>query len=198
MKHLFIVFLTPLLLFFACTKEKEKTAEPVNTEKSMFEEFKEQTVRNPEDAEAWYHLADLYERSGLYREEVDALKHVIALNPDRGYVYIKLGSAYNRLGEHENAIKQYSSAKKYLPKDPVLYNNLGVTYGKIGKSDDEIRALQTAISIRPHYSTARYNLGMAFLKKGNRAQALHQYDELKKFDEGVANALKKEIDAKRK
>jgi tetratricopeptide (TPR) repeat protein len=197
MKELFVLCMTTLLLL-SCSKESEKTAEPVSTEKSMFEELKEQTVKNPRDADAWYNLADLYERSGMYREEVDALQHVISLKPEKGYAYMKLGSAYSRLGEYQDAIKQFTAAKKYLPKDPVLYNNLAVAYGKIGKPDDEIRELEKAISLRPRYATARYNLGMAFLKKGNSAQALRQYNELKKFDESVANALKKEIDAKRK
>lgn len=197
MKPLFVVFMTVLLLF-ACTKEKEETVEPVSTEKSMFEELKEQTVKNPKDADAWYHLADLYERAGMYREEVDALQHVISIKPDKGYAYMKLGNTHSRLGEYDDALKQFTSAKKYLPKDPVLYNNLAVAYGKIGKPDDEIRELEKAISLRPRYSTARYNLGMAFLKKGKREMALRQYDELKKFDEGIANALKKEIDAKGK
>ena len=197
MKPFFIVFVTSFLLL-ACPGEKEKTAEPVNTEKSLFEELKGLTVKNPNDAEAWYHLADLYERSGMYREEVDALKHVIAIDPDRGYAYMKLGSAYNRLGEYQNAVKQYSAAKKYLPKDPMLYNNLAVAYGKVGKTDDEIANLEKAISIRPHYATARYNLGIAFLRKGNRELALRQYHELTKLDEATAQSLKKEIGAKGK
>src|SRR5512143_993126 len=197
MKPVLIALMTPLLLF-ACTGEKEKTAEPVSTEKGIFEELKEQTVKDPKDADAWYHLADLYERAVMYREELDALQHVIAIIADRGYTYRKLGNTYSRLGEYQDAIKQYTSAKKYIPKDPVLYNNLAVAYGKIGKPDDEIRELEKAISIRPRYSTARYNLGMAFLRRGKREMALRQYDELKKFDEGIANALKKEIDAKGK
>ena len=197
MKHLFVVFLTSLLLF-ACTGEKEKTAEPVKTEKSMFEEVKERTVKNPKDAEAWYHLADLYERSEMYREEVDALRHVTTLDPDRGYAYMKLGTAYSRLGEYQDAIKQFGTAKKYLPKDAMLYNNLAVAYGKVGKTDEEIASLERAISIRPHYATARYNLGMAYLRKGKRELALRQYSELSKLDEATAQSLKKEIDAKGK
>jgi tetratricopeptide (TPR) repeat protein len=196
MRLFFIVFMSSLLLF-ACPGEKEQKAEPENAEKSIFEEVKEQTVKNPEDADAWYYLADLYERSEMYREEVNALRHVIALKPGKGYTYMKLGTAYNRLGEYQEAIKQFTMAKKYLPKNPVLYNNLAVAYGKIGKTDDEIRELEKAISIRPRYATARYNLGIVFMKKGKRDLALHQYEELKKFDEVIANALKKEIDAKR-
>ena len=197
MKPFFIVFVTSLLLF-ACPGEKEKTAEPVTTEKSEFEQIKEQTIKNPKDAEAWYHLADLYERSSMYPEEADALKHVIAISPDRGDAHMKLGTAYNRLGDYQNAIKHFVIAKQYLPKDAMLYNNLAVAYGKVGKTDDEIANLEKAISIRPHYATARYNLGMAFLRKGNRELALRQYHELTKLDEATAQSLKKEIDAKGK
>ena len=133
----------------------------------------------------------------VHREEVDALKKFVSLKADNGSAYLKLGSAYSRLGQYEDAVKNLDIAKKYFPKNPLLYNNLGVAYGKIGKTNDEIQALQKAISLRPRYTTARYNLAMSFLRQGRRDQALKQYDEIRKFDEGAASALKKEIDSKR-
>ncbi|MGE5174319.1 MAG: tetratricopeptide repeat protein [Betaproteobacteria bacterium] len=197
MKPLFVIFMTALLCL-SCSKEPEKSAEPVSTEKSLFEEVKEQTIKNPKDVEAWYHLADLYERSEMYREEVDALQKVIAIDPGRGAVYSKLGTAYNRLGQYQEAVKNFEIAVKYSPKNALLFNNLAVSYGKIGKTREEIAALEKAISLRPRYSTARFNLGMALLKQGKPELALKQYNELKKFDEGAAASLKKEIEAKRK
>ncbi len=62
---IFILFMTSFL-FFSCTKNKEEATPPVDTEKNLFEELKDQTVKNPKDAEAWYHLSDLYERSEAY------------------------------------------------------------------------------------------------------------------------------------
>src|SRR5512134_2068572 len=95
-----------ILMLCACSKEPEKpSAPPVSQEKSMVEELREQTVRDPNDAEAWYHLADVYERDEMYREEVDALKKAVALKPDNGSAYLKLGSAYSRLGQYEDAVK---------------------------------------------------------------------------------------------
>jgi tetratricopeptide (TPR) repeat protein len=193
---IFILFMTSFL-FFSCTKNKED-APPVDTEKNLFEELRDQTVKNPKDAEAWYHLSDLYERSEAYSEEVTALQKVIAIDPQRGYAYVKLGNAYSRLGQYQEGLASYRKAIKFFPKNPVLYNNMAIAYGKIGKTDDEILTLKKAIALRPRYSTARYNLGFALLKKGKRAEALTQYRELDKFDAGVAAALKKEIDKKEK
>ncbi len=199
MKLLPIIIVTFLLLV-SCTEEKSKTATPPpdTGEKNIFEEVKEQTIRNPGDAEAWYHLANLYERSQLYREETDALKKVIALTPKDGNAYSKLGNAYNRLGQYEDAIKNYEIAIKYFPKNPVLYNNVAFSYGKTKRGDKEIAYLEKAISLRPRYATAHFNLGIVMLRKGRMDLAQKQYQELLKFDEGMAQSLKKEIDTKRK
>ena len=93
MKQLFALLIISLILI-SCTSEQEQSAPPpAATEKSLFDELKEQTIKNPNDAEAWYHLADMYERSEQFREEVDAPNKVIALKPDKGYPYAKLATA---------------------------------------------------------------------------------------------------------
>jgi len=197
MKLLSAVLIT-VVFILSCSRGEQETDRPtILTGQNIFAELKERTVKDPNDAEAWYSLADMYERSEMFREEIDALKKVVAIQPKRGYAYVRLGNAYNRVGQHEDAVKSYVTALKYQPKNPLIYNNLAVSYGKIGKKNEEIAALEKAIALRPRYATARYNLGVALLKKGNRQGALKQYQELKKFDEGTASSLKKEIDAKR-
>jgi len=198
MKPLFFILFMTSFLVFSCADKKEQATPPVSTEKNLFEELKDQTARNPKDAEAWYHLSDLYQRSEMYREEANALEKVIAIDPQRGYTYVKLGNVYSRLGQYQEALNSYTKAIKFFPKNPVLYNNMAIAYGKLDKTDDEILALKKAITLRPRYATARYNLGIALLKKGNRAEALTQYHELDTFDAGVAASLKKEIDRKGK
>jgi tetratricopeptide (TPR) repeat protein len=186
-----------MLMLLSCSKEPEKRQEPVSAEKSLFEEVKEQTIKNPKDADAWYHLASLYENAQMHKEEMAALQKVIEIDPGRGYAYVKLGNAYNRLGRHQDAVTSFRTALKYFPKDPVLHNNLAVSYGKLGKTDEEIAFLEKAISLRPHYATARHNLGITMLRIGKRGEAVKQYNELNKFDTVVASSLKKEIDNKK-
>jgi tetratricopeptide (TPR) repeat protein len=196
MKRLSLVPVAFFLLF-SCSNEPERSAAPVSTEKSMLDELKDQTAKNPKDVEAWVHIADIYDRDAQYQDEIAALKKVITIAPDRKTVYLNLANTYSRLGQYHDAVVNYQIAIRSFPKNPVLHNNLAVAYGKSGDADNEIAALQKAIALRPRYSTARFNLGIALLKKGNKDLAMKQYDELKKFDEGAAASLKKEIDTKR-
>jgi superkiller protein 3 len=183
-----------LMIVASCSGEKREGTIPAAAEKTDFETLTERITADPRDVEAWYRLADLYNRSGMYRKEVDALIKVIALKPDRGYAYMELAAAYNRMGQYHDAIENLQKAKKYFPRYPVLYNNLAVTYGKLGNEDEEIALLKKAISLRPRYGTARYNLGVVSLRRGERSEASRQYEELKKFDDAAADALKNEID----
>jgi tetratricopeptide (TPR) repeat protein len=199
MKYFLLCCLSCLLLL-SCSRDQEPV--PVvseqNADKSVLEELREQIAKNPRDEEAWYHLADLYERASLHAEEVDALIRVIEINPGRGYAYLKLGAAYSRLGRHEDAIKTLLKAKKYYAAYAPLYNNLGVAYGRTGQVGKEVEELKKAISLRPSYATARFNLGMAYLKQGNRDKALKVYQELKQIDATAAESLQQEIDKKGK
>jgi tetratricopeptide (TPR) repeat protein len=193
MKILLVIVAVSMIVTFCSSEDREETV-PAAAEKTDFETLNERITSDPRDTEAWYRLADLYNRSGMYQKEVDAMIKVIALRPDMGYAYMELGAAYNRLGQYHDAIENLQKAKKYFPRNSMLYNNLAVTSGKLGNVDEEITLLKKAISLHPRYATARYNLGVVSLRKGERNEALRQYEELKKFDEGAAASLKKEID----
>lgn len=198
--RIFLVLLIMILLPISCTRDREQAVPPseISEEKSLFEEVREKTIKDPNDSDAWYHLADLYERSEQYSESVDALLKVVELDPQRGYAYVKLGYCYNRLGQYQEAIKSLSKAIKFFPRNPVLHNNIAISYGKVGRIKMEIIELKKAIALRPRYATARYNLGVTLLKQGDRDGALKQYRELDTFDENIAAALKKEIDERGK
>ncbi|PIP70394.1 MAG: hypothetical protein COW90_05580 [Nitrospirae bacterium CG22_combo_CG10-13_8_21_14_all_44_11] len=195
--------ITPLLLcmiiaFISCGKKElpSKPAVPqtnIYSSESVFDEVKKKLQNNPNDIDALYHLADLYDRNAQYNEAIDAYKKVISLKPDMGYAYFKMGTAYDRLGKADEAVAAFKKAAKFMPDHPVLYNNMGVAYGKLGKLDEEIAALKRATKLRPVYSAARYNLGIVYLKKKNKKAAMQEYESLKKFDAGAAESLLKEI-----
>lgn len=198
-RHLMVPLILLLMTAGACKKEEpprgQTATQPVNpyTTDSVFDEVKKKLEKSPDDVDTLYHLADLYERNSQYGEAIETYKKVVRVKPDAGYAYFKMGTAYDRLNRPAEAITEFTKAVKYLPEYPVLYNNLGVAYGKTGKFDDEIAALRKAISLRPTYSAARYNLAVTHLKTGNKKAAMQEYESLKKFDEGAAAALLKEI-----
>jgi len=197
--HILIVLILILPAVVSCKKEErayeQKPAQAINpySSDSVFVEVKKRLQENPNDVDALYHLADLYDRNAQYAEAIDVYKKVIAIKPDMGYAYLKMGTAYDRLNKFDEAISVFKKAIKYMPNYAVVYNNLGVAYGKLNKFNEEIAALKKAITLRPTYSTARYNLGITYLKTKNKKAAIHEYESLKNFDEGTAEALLKEI-----
>jgi tetratricopeptide (TPR) repeat protein len=194
-----ILMLAFLLSPVACKKEEPRSeripAQAYNpyTTDSVFDEVKQKLQKDPDDVDALFHLAELYERNGQYVEATETYKHLIKVKPKAGYAYFKMGTAYDRINQPAEAIEAFKRAVQYMPKHAVAYNNMGVAYGKLNKYQDEIAALKKAIQLRPSYSTARFNLGMTYLKVGNSKAALQEYESLKKFDEGTAESLMKEI-----
>jgi tetratricopeptide (TPR) repeat protein len=200
MKTLSVLLVIVAALSFSC-KGKETTQEtkqgpvvnPYSSE-SVYLDTRQRVEAHPEDADAWFHLGDLYERNGQYAEAIDAYKKVSKLRPSQGYVYVKIGTSYDRLGKPGEAVESLKKAVHYMPGYAVAYNNLGIAYGKLGRNREEIASLKKALQLRPSYVTARYNLGIAYLRVKDRKAALQQYGLLKNVETGAAEALKKEID----
>lgn len=197
--YIAIMLLIVLLSVVSCKKEEPRPEgtspqafNPYSSE-SVVDEVKQKLQKSPEDLDALFHLADLYERNAQYAEAIDTYRKMIKIKPDKGYVYFKMGTDYDLLNQSDEAVNALKKAIKYMPRYAMTYNNLGVAYGKLGKLNDEIAALKKAIQLRPTYSTARYNLGMTYLKTKNKKAAMQEYESLKKFDEGAAESLMKEI-----
>ena len=198
-RTLLCILFCAVALTTACSEDNtQRKPGRTRIESNPMMEVKDQTVREPKNADAWFHLADLYEQAGMYPQEAEALLKVIEIDPSRGYSYAKLGTTYNRLDRYDDAIVQFRKAAKLLPKNPVVFNNMAYAYGKTGKVDEQVAALRRAIAIRPSYATARFNLAIVYLHSNNKAGALQQYEALKKIDETAAESLKREIDETRK
>lgn len=189
-----------LCMLSACSREdsrgkpKGTSATSQYSADTIFDEVFKQAQKTPNDIDALYHLADLYDRSAQYAEAIETYKKVVKLKPDMGYAWFKMATAYDRLNRPADAVEAFKSAAKHLPNHAVLFNNMGTAYGKLGKYTEEIAALNKAVKIRPNYAAARYNLGMTYLRKKNRTAAMKEYEALKEFDEGMAEALHKEIE----
>jgi tetratricopeptide (TPR) repeat protein len=197
--HALFMLVAMVLLPVGCKErgaQSEKTPvkiyNPYSTE-AVFSDMSRRLQKNPDDVDALFHLADLYERNGQYAEAIETYTHLTKVKPGAGYAYFKMGIAYDLLNQPAKAIQAFRKSIQHMPNYAVAYNNMGVAYGKLNKYQDEIEALKKAIQLRPSYSSARYNLGVTHLKVGNSKAALQEYESLKKFDEGTAEALMKEI-----
>ncbi|MEJ2032396.1 MAG: tetratricopeptide repeat protein [Deltaproteobacteria bacterium] len=195
-----ILLLMLLSLAVSCQKKDEEQTkknaqlnERLYSSESVYLKVKQKIAEHPNDARAWYHLADLYDRNGQYAKAVESYKKVVELDPSRGYTYFKMGSALSRLNQPAEAVKAFKKAVELIPKNPVLFNNMGVAYGKMNQLDEEAKALKHAIELRPNYAAAHLNLGITYLKQGNRKAAQKEYETLMNIHTGAAEVLLKKM-----
>ena len=66
--------------------------------------FQKEIVRNPQDTQAPFILAQLLMQLGNYPVAVAYFKRVIELEPDNGRAYLLLGGCYDLQGEKDEAI----------------------------------------------------------------------------------------------
>ena len=190
-----VMFACALPVLSSCSKKEpsSKTPDVIQDQgQNKFLTLKQHLQQKPDDAEAWYDMADLYYQNSLFGKAAEAYKKAAKLDPE-GYTYLKLGMSYDAINQPRQAAAAYEQAVKLMPSYAVAYNNLGAAYGKLGKSGKEIAAFEKAIKLRSHYATARYNLGYAYLKKGDKRSAMKQYEALENIDQGMAENLIEKI-----
>lgn len=81
---------------------------------------------NPEHAEAWNNLGDVYENLGDYVKAVEAYGKAKDLKPDMAEPYFGIGDVYWKQGSYEKAIEAYQSGLERNPKDELSKQRLQV------------------------------------------------------------------------
>src|ERR1700690_2474604 len=114
--YIAVVLTAGMIGLTSCKKDGQPPAvkpgqavNPYSTE-SVFNEVNRTVQQNPNDADALFHLADLYDRNTMYQEAIATYKKVIKLKPDMGYAYFKMGTAYDRINQPSEALNAFKSA----------------------------------------------------------------------------------------
>jgi len=130
---------------------------------------------NPNCAEAYLNLADVYRKLGQYADAIQVYNSVIQVRPAYAPAYYELGNTYDRLGQYQQAVEAYISALKIKPDYIQAYSNLGVAYGRLGQWQNEIDACSKAIKIDPAFADAHNNLGVALGQLGRFPEAIQAF-----------------------
>ncbi len=82
--------------------------------------------QNPDDAEAWIQLGNLYFDSANYEKAVNAYQKSLALKPDNANVLTDMGVMYRRSGKPAEAVKAFDKAIAVDPRHEVSRFNKGI------------------------------------------------------------------------
>jgi cytochrome c-type biogenesis protein CcmH/NrfG len=89
-------------------------------------ELEKQTAQNPQSAEAWIQLGNLYFDTDNNEKAIGAYQNSLALKPDNANVLTDMGVMYRRSGKPAEAIKAFSKAIAVDPRHEVSRFNKGI------------------------------------------------------------------------
>ncbi|NQT69542.1 MAG: tetratricopeptide repeat protein [Desulfobacteraceae bacterium] len=102
-----------------------KQGPSVETAARIFE-LEKLTNQNPNDAEAWIQLGNLYFDSENHEKAIDAYQKSLALKPNDANVLTDMGVMYRRSGKPAEAIKAFDKAIAVDPRHEVSRFNKGI------------------------------------------------------------------------
>lgn len=148
--------------------------------------FKKAVEKNPQHAEAYYHLGICYKETNA-TNAVNAFKKAIEINPDYIEAFYELGLTYNGLNMKTEAIEAFRGALRINPdhEDSLLY--LGIAYCLDDQFKSATSVLKRSLDIFPD-KKAYYFLGVSYAGQTQHDRAIHAFKQCIEIDPGYVEA----------
>ncbi|MEZ4524444.1 MAG: tetratricopeptide repeat protein [Desulfobacterales bacterium] len=104
----------------------EKSAASNEMPDRMFLALEEETVRNPQNADAWTRLGNAYFDSSQHQKAIYAYEKSLSISPDSPDVLTDLGIMYRGNKQPENAVEMFSKAMSLDSKHQNSRMNKGI------------------------------------------------------------------------
>jgi tetratricopeptide (TPR) repeat protein len=149
--------------------------------------FKKAVEKNPQHAEAYYHLGLCYKELKT-TDAVEAFKKAIQLKEDYVEAYFHLGVTYTRLNMQEEAINSFREALRINPDYDEALMNLGIAYGIAKKYSAAVAALEKSVAIFPE-AKAYYYLGAGYSGLNKHDKAIYAFKQCVEMEPDNLDAL---------
>ncbi len=108
------------------------------------------TVANPQDADAWIHLGNLYYGAQQAEKSVMAYTKALEITPRNANVLTDRGTMYRKMGKFDLALASYEQARKVDPRhENSLFNAGIVLYFDLGRKAEAREKWQQLVRLNP-------------------------------------------------
>ncbi len=111
----------------------------------MFQALEDETVKNPQNADAWTRLGNAYFDSSNYQKAIYAYEKSLSISPDNPNVLTDLGIMYRGNRQAEKAVEMFSKAMSLDPKHENSRMNKGIVL--LHDLKDEKAAVQAWVEL---------------------------------------------------
>ncbi len=129
------------------------------------------------DAEAWYLLGALYERTGSPSEAERCYYRATEFEPARAELHFALGNAQQAAGHTEQATTSYRRALAIHPDFLEAQGNLGAALESQGRLEEAAQSFEHTLALDPTRAETHYNLANVLRQLGRHDEAIHAYRE---------------------
>jgi len=144
---------------------------------------------NPNYADAYYHLAVIYQKKGDKSKVESNLKIAVKLNPKNTDIQTFLAEYYLANNNTLEAEAIFRQLKQYDGKLPQNYFNMGKVESKKGNYQQAISFYDSALMMTSDdYPEAHLNKGLILRKIGEVEKAINAYGKAIEFDKNYIEA----------
>ncbi len=154
--------------------------------------------RDPGGADGGVLAGYAWLRLGDYPKAVASLSQVARQNPEDLAAWNLLGEAQRRAGQPGQAVRTLERASIVGRTSYVTFFFLGEAYRDAQRLDKAIPAYQESVRLEPEFAQGWFQLGLASLRIGNQVDVVAAQENLRKLDKGLAEDLKKRVEANTK
>ena len=116
----------------------------------MFEALEDETIQNPQNADAWVQLGNAYFDADQYQKAIDAYEKYLAIKPGNPNVFTDLGVMYRRNKQPRKAVESFSKAMAADPKHEVSRMNKGIVLlYDLNDEQGAVEAWEALLEINP-------------------------------------------------
>ena len=137
---------------------------------------------NPDFAEAWNNIGQVYGDQGNTEEWLRALNKAIHLDPSNGYAFNNLGIYHYNRGEYQKALECFQKSTKLEPKMAIAWNNLGNAHYHVGDISAALENFQKSVSLDSKNASAWNNMGMIYQAQGKFSKSIECYRKSLELD----------------
>jgi cytochrome c-type biogenesis protein CcmH/NrfG len=112
--------------------------------------LEKETASNPDNANAWIQLGNLYFDADNYQSAIRAYEKSLALKPDNANVLTDLGVMYRRNGQPKKAVEAFDKAIRIDPKHEVSRFNKGIVLlHDLSDEEGALKAWEELVKMNP-------------------------------------------------
>jgi hypothetical protein len=145
-----------------------------------------------EAPDLWTELADIYTRTGKFRDATGAYEKVVGLGVETPVIWNCLGDSYKKTGQYEDSDLAYARSLELDPNDPVVWLKRARVLASRNRYDDALACCDHSLTIDESSGVAWHYKAFVLKKVDRNEDALEIYTYLRHLDPKDENAARQE------